>query len=386
MKRIIALFLTLICLSITFAGCEDSANKGKSANSENSNNSGVQTPATSPIEDFEFESGENGLTVTKYLGSAKKVVIPSIVDNKKVVDLKSDVFGGNVVVEEIVLSDYMTGLYLDCFKGCDSLKILTCSGYTEIDEKYVKAEYLPSNLNTMIFPSLKTVSVYVLQKIHSDAPNVNTFICNSATEIKTIDFSESNRYKGEYNIVLPEALINNIKNKTVYYFNQSKVYGGEDEVTERDTLDNGWLLDIPFESELGDNTLSFVTDKSEIHSLVLAYANSSAAMIINKDHKITNEKYGIIDLGNDGESDTYICKYEFVYEISSGISSYVSCSFYYISELYDSYDDYFCGREFYANNYECTEIKTDPNLAVTTAFGRVDSITVNGTTYSYNHK
>ncbi len=206
MKKIIALLLAFICLTVTFAGC----NKDESSSLK-----------PSPAKDFEFEAQEDGLTVTKYVGKSKKIVIPSVVNNKKVVGLTPEAFGGNVVVQEIVLSDYMTELYLDCFKGCDNLKTITYPGFVERQSSYlnINGYHLPKNLKTMAFPSVKTIDLWVLDIIHYESSGVDTFICKAATEIEKVSFNEAHPFEGPsldggYNIVIPSKLLNSIKNQS----------------------------------------------------------------------------------------------------------------------------------------------------------------------------
>ena len=353
MKKVIALLLALICLTFTFAGCDTT---------EKPNNTGN---VPSPAKDFEFEAGENGLTVTKYLGSEKKVVIPSVVDNKKVVGLKPEVFGGNIVIEEMVLSDYMTELFLDHFSGCDNLKILTCSGFTSCD-MYISfdAKFVPKNLTTIVFPSMKAIDVKMLDDIHAAAPYITTFICNSSVEIKNISFRNGHKCTGNYNIVISDTLLKQVKSKTALHVNQKSITGYRHETIQTQKLDCGWCLESSFNSIFADNKFE-ITDKSKIDAEVITFAETLVTKIINKDHKIIDSKYSIL------ANQSY---FEFIYEVSDGIQSYIDCSFVDINSIYR------------ANIYECTESKTDPNLAVTTAFGRVDSITVNGTTYSYDHE
>ena len=360
MKKIIALLIALICLSVTFAGCGSSDNKEKPGNSENSNNGIEQAPATSPIEDFEFEADENGLTVTKYLGSAKKIVIPSIVDNKKVVDLSPEVFGGNVIVEEIVLSYYMTALYLDCFKGCDNLNTLTCSGFVEYDSYYVlDANYYPKSLTTLIFPSLKSIDAKTLNDIKSTS-YVNTFICNAATEIEDVDFNRSSR-RGNYSLVIPDALLNHLKSRKAYYYSYEKISKSNfnEEIIESSSA---WSLVVPFESAFVEDGMYTLVDKSYYLDSFISLTESILISEMEDESSIVEVNYGAEIV------------LECTYKRKNGILCYLFFTF------GDNDNDYELIR------YDGIEESNDPNIVFTTAFGRVDSITVNGTTYSYDHE
>ena len=357
MKKIFALLLALICLTFTFTGCDTTEN----------NTGNVPSPA----KDFEFEADENGLTVTKYLGSAKKIVIPSVVDNKKVIGIKPDVFGGNIVVEEIVLSNYMTEPYFECFQGCDNLKTLTYSGIVDYFSTFY-ASFLPNNLTTIIFPSLKSINVSTFDAIHDANPNTNTFICSSATEIMTIKFDGEKSFNGGYNFILPDTLVNRIKNMTAYYYNHTN-----NNIFANST---GYHLAIPFTSTFTDGKTE-PTDKSKIDSEIINEIESLCKNTIKKDYNVIDAKFSLRE-SEFGEEITCAGNFELIYEISNGSSSYILGSFSYIKVNGQIYNEKF----HISHHYEFVESINDPNIVFTTAFGRVDSITVNGTTYSYDHK
>ena len=77
------------------------------------------------IKNFEYTTIEGGIEITKYLGNSKKVVVPSVIDNKKVISITDTTFSGNIVLEEITLPEYLD-IYFDSklLKGCDSLKTI----------------------------------------------------------------------------------------------------------------------------------------------------------------------------------------------------------------------------------------------------------------------
>ncbi|MBQ7779607.1 MAG: hypothetical protein IJ404_03845 [Clostridia bacterium] len=133
MKKIIALLLALICLTISFVGC------GQTECICNCNEMPETGPApnTSETLEWEYEEGERGIILTKYLGNDKKIVMPSVIGNKVVTQITPSLFAGNIVVEEIVFSENLYGypvakndgnhctLGEDCFKYCKNLKTLT---------------------------------------------------------------------------------------------------------------------------------------------------------------------------------------------------------------------------------------------------------------------
>ena len=58
MKKIIALLLALICLTVTFVGC--------------GNNSKTNNEKPTPIEEFEFETNGSGIEIIAYKGKRRK--------------------------------------------------------------------------------------------------------------------------------------------------------------------------------------------------------------------------------------------------------------------------------------------------------------------------
>lgn len=382
MRKIIALILALICLMSVFTGCDD-----KNPNVTTENKTDLLAP--SPEEDFEFEAGENGLTVTKYLGSDKKVVIPSVVNNKKVVNINADVFGGNIVVEEIVLSEHMRTLFLTAFRGCDNLKSITYPGVTSLADDHnlnstSLASYLPKNLTTMIFPALKTVDVYYFTKVISYAPQVTTFVCENATELK----EQSYEIKDGIKLVVPEKLVDDIKFKTVnafiegaykydYYkgsyvvdesyakwiFEESLFQAWKDEYSNRDKVAHGesvFIGEIIDKSEVDIGIIKFVEEQ------ITVWKNNYGATDVESFY---SEKYGNISAhirfkDSDGIEQGYqFNKWFFYYDYETDTDVFFI-------------DDFFIRYKFYKS-------VTDPNCAVATFFG-TNSITINGVTYAYD--
>jgi hypothetical protein len=347
MKKTVIFLLALICLSLSFVGCENTDDTKQSLN-------------PSPIEDFEFEAGENGLTVTKYLGNAKKIVIPSVVDNKKVVAIKKEVFGGNIVVEEILLSDYMTDLDFGCFNGCDNLKSITLGIRDEDSYSYFNAEKLSKNLTTIVFSKLKTIDISFIEYLRSSAPSITTFVCNAADKIEILPISRN--ASGGYNIIVSDSLFKNLNTKTAHLYNCVE--------TENNKSFDAWILDdAALEIDLDLYNIKQI-DRPDFWSKYFSDIDLILEDYQNNGCTIIDTKYYVTPFYNDEYS------FGFIYKDANGNLNY-HCA---LEMFFYEHNDY--------NEYSCTytKSKTDPDLAFTTAFGRVDSITVNGTTYSYDHK
>ena len=104
--KMLSVFLALCSFLLIFSGC-----------------SSDKPPKETPLDQFVWEDSGDGITITQYTGSAKEVVVPSIINNKKVSSVKST-FNGNVVLESLVLP----GDCLANLTDCQALKKLTIVG------------------------------------------------------------------------------------------------------------------------------------------------------------------------------------------------------------------------------------------------------------------
>lgn len=109
-----------------------------------------------PVSEFEWEYVSGGVKITRYLGSDAQVIVPSVIDNKKVVDI-GNTFEGNIVLESLTLPDSITVLEGRPVEGCDALKVLRAPGVREIEGSvYTKA------LEELYLPALRTAELYSL--------------------------------------------------------------------------------------------------------------------------------------------------------------------------------------------------------------------------------
>ena len=171
-KAIITVMTLLLCLSLLSA-CGEGGGSNTAATEPSGDGSTkavtTEAPAETLADQFEFEAGDKGLIVTGYHGSGKTIVIPSVVDNKKVVELNAEVFAGNIMLEEIVLSKYMTVLDLADFAGCDNLTAITYPG----DITSGKSSKGPDNLTTLCLPGTKEIDLNdVIAELCEDNPNL----------------------------------------------------------------------------------------------------------------------------------------------------------------------------------------------------------------------
>ena len=80
----------------------------------------------SPASDFEYDLNEDdtGVIIKKYKGEAKDVVVPSVIEDFPVVELRNYAFGYTNIVS-VVISNGVQTIGSDAFRGCTSLVSVT---------------------------------------------------------------------------------------------------------------------------------------------------------------------------------------------------------------------------------------------------------------------
>ena len=79
-------------------------------------------PSTSEATDFRYIVSGGKVTVTAYLGSQKRVEIPTTIASCPVVAIADRAFENNLTVEEVALPDGIASIGWFAFAGCISLK------------------------------------------------------------------------------------------------------------------------------------------------------------------------------------------------------------------------------------------------------------------------
>lgn len=167
MKRIAMVFIVFALLFVTACsnGVDTSSEQADVSVEESSTENHV-----TPVEDFEWEDDDGGIKITAYKGSAKRVVVPEIINNKKVVKI-GNTFTGNVIIEElIILSDEVQ---IAPVKGCEALKYLEIRG-SRSGSYHIEAP----NLKKLVMPNTTTLIVDRFPESVEDliAPNVNEIV------------------------------------------------------------------------------------------------------------------------------------------------------------------------------------------------------------------
>lgn len=122
-------------------------------------------------DDLEWESTDDGIKLTNYTGDDIHVKIPDTIEGKKVVSL-GKAFAGNVMVETIVLGEYVEVLNGSWFKGCDALVRLVGPNVTELTGDELDCDALEE----LVLPKLESLVVGDIERCESlrylEIPNV----------------------------------------------------------------------------------------------------------------------------------------------------------------------------------------------------------------------
>ncbi len=176
MKKTTSLFLViLLILSLCACGNDKTDNdtskadnNSQTVSSDPSDQSSVSdqssifdtsSPSNDPAEIFEWANVDGGLEITKYKGTSDKVVVPEIIDNKKVVSL-GNAFSGNIAIKQMVVPQYVEKFN---FSGCDNLERLEFLGDT-FDANY--DESMPNRALRQLPDYVKNLSFPNASKIH----------------------------------------------------------------------------------------------------------------------------------------------------------------------------------------------------------------------------
>ena len=133
MKKYIGIFLSIIILLTMLTSC-----------------------GYTDIAEFEYTQDENGITITKYIGTSKKVKIPDNIDGISVVAIGPTAFYENETITSVVLPETIQTIGNNAFYNCTALKKVNFpEGLLVIGESAFSGCYelkevaLPSTVNTI---------------------------------------------------------------------------------------------------------------------------------------------------------------------------------------------------------------------------------------------
>ena len=158
-----------------------------------------------PIKDFSWEDNYTGISITEYKGNDKHIVVPEIINNKKVTSI-GYTFNGNVVIKSIVLP---SGCSYASLGNCENLKKITALSpdFTDILSSY------PKSLETLIVPN---VTEFTLSRSYGNSPIQNP-------EFKNLELSSVTKLEAYTKNVelIDEKLSVKIPDNLCYYTNSN---------------------------------------------------------------------------------------------------------------------------------------------------------------------
>ena len=141
-KQLLGALLCAAALLSLFA-CQRNGANGDSSAPE------TTAPPPSPVEDFEYVvTEENTIKITKYIGTADTVVIPSDIDGLTVTEIGAVAFE-NAAVTEVLLPKSLTQIGTSAFAGCTALKHITIP--SDCLTLYSHAAFYGSGLESVTF-------------------------------------------------------------------------------------------------------------------------------------------------------------------------------------------------------------------------------------------
>jgi len=132
MKRIFGLIISVGLLLTLFVGCNNSSNPSITQTTEPAET--IQQP--NPASDFEYETNEDGgITITRYIGQSKNVIIPETIQNMPVTQIGRCAFVTkntvrqypSNVVHSLQMPNTITKILGKAFYQCDELQSVTLS-------------------------------------------------------------------------------------------------------------------------------------------------------------------------------------------------------------------------------------------------------------------
>ena len=139
----------------------------------------VPEGTTTPVSDFEYTVADDGVTITKYNGTAAEVVIPSTIEGRPVIAIGSKAFYTNRTLKSVTLPATLKTVGADAFRGCTALATVVFNEGLETIGTYA---FGLIKITTFTAPStLKTIGVSAF---------------NGCTALDNVDLSNVTAIKG----------------------------------------------------------------------------------------------------------------------------------------------------------------------------------------------
>ena len=167
MKKTTCLMLSLILTVGFLSSCSDTHNKNIDSETvcerfdttqENSSLNTETNIAESPVEDFEYKENEDGgITITRYMGNDKDVVIPKVIQDRIVTKIGNISFHLNSDIYSVTIPDSVVEIGGGAFASCRNLKTVSLS--TQL-ESIGNGAFEKTAITTITFPQdLKSIGM-----------------------------------------------------------------------------------------------------------------------------------------------------------------------------------------------------------------------------------
>lgn len=133
-------------------------------------------------EDDLYEINSDGF-ITNYFGSQENVIVPDVVDNKRVKGIGASAFEDNDYIQNVVLPDSCVEIKKSAFRDCSSLISVFGQGVKEVGS-YAFAE---STVETVNLRNMKVIGSYAF----FECKNLSSITLERATEIGSFAFKET---------------------------------------------------------------------------------------------------------------------------------------------------------------------------------------------------
>ena len=229
MKRSISALFLVFALALSLAACGGNDSGG------NSQTADKETPA----KDFEYADASGGIEITGYKGSAKTIVVPELIGDKKVVSIADSAFSGNVVIESVTLPDSVKNIPSSAFNNCDKLTYLKCSGVEKMGGGN------SPGMNVLRLNKLVEIDMPNLTYIHFESFKYESLKSFNTPSVKTLEkYYSTNMSKSLENVIVSDTQFK------YYIFTEQTVTGLYTEYPE----------DYRYSIEAGNTKLEEITD------------------------------------------------------------------------------------------------------------------------------
>lgn len=289
------MFAVMFCFSVACTTGNSDSDKSSKENNDNVIEN-IKFPVTKEDEfpsvdddSFEYNATSEGLVITKYLGDYKNIAIPKTIENKKVIGIEDFAFAGNIIIEKIIIPEYVQILNMSWFKNCDNLISIKCLG--NIQE--INAESVSLNeLKALLLPNTKVVDSWTYNHLLNENPKLQLIDLSGIKNYN--DFPKAENFR-ERNISLKvNELISNVINNGSVLTVQEDSFLREQRfvVNARENHEiNDYLPRIKseYKSETLSNSMSEV-----IRSFLAEYEIELPQRLVGYglDHEYLKESYG----------------------------------------------------------------------------------------------